>query len=64
MEGIIKQAQKKRKRVEIEVENQKDVSVKEAFELYLLKHFHNLKLTKSSEEILGFWEKAFEKISG
>jgi cobaltochelatase CobT len=38
-----------------------DVSAKEAFELYLLKHFHNVELTKLSKKILGFWEKIFDK---
>ena len=38
-----------------------DVGAKEAFELYLLKHFHNVKLTKLSKEILDFWEKMFDK---
>ena len=38
-----------------------DVSAKEAFELYLLKHFHNVKLTKLSKEILSSWEKMFDK---
>ena len=37
------------------------MSVKEAFELYLLKHFHNVKLTKLSKEILAFWEKMFDE---
>ena len=61
-QNLLKNYELKQKyKIKDQVENQKDVSVKEAFELYLLKHFHNLKLTKSSEEILGFWEKAFEK---
>ncbi len=38
-----------------------DAGAKEAFELYLLKHFHNIKLTKLSKEILGFWEKMFDQ---
>ena len=37
------------------------MSAKEALELYLLKHFHNVKLTKFSKEILGFWEKMFDQ---
>jgi len=43
-----------------QLNTKEDVSAKEAFELYLLKHFHNVKLTKLSKEILGFWEKMFE----
>ena len=26
-----------------------------------MKHFHNVKLTKLSKEILGFWEKIFDQ---
>ena len=44
-----------------QLNTKEDVSVQEAFELYLLKHFHNVKLTKLSKEILGFWEKMFDK---
>jgi len=36
-----------------------DVSVTEAFELYMLKKFFNIELTPLSEKILGFWEKDF-----
>ena len=44
-----------------QLNTKEDVSAKEAFELYLLKHFHNVKLTKLSNEILGFWEKIFDQ---
>ena len=44
-----------------QLNTKEDVSAKEAFELYLLKHFHNVKLTKLSKEILGFWEKIFDQ---
>jgi len=44
-----------------QLNTKEDASAKEAFELYLLKHFHNVKLTKLSKEILGFWEKMFDK---
>ena len=44
-----------------QLNTKEDVSAKEAFELYLLKHFHNVKLTKLSKGILGFWEKMFDK---
>jgi len=44
-----------------QLNTKEDVSAKEAFELYLLKHFHNVKLTKLSKEILGFWEKMFDQ---
>ncbi len=44
-----------------QLNTKEDISAKEAFELYLLKHFHNVKLTKLSNEILGFWEKIFDQ---
>tara|TARA_B100001123_G_scaffold448661_1_gene610781 strand:- start:604 stop:2409 length:1806 start_codon:yes stop_codon:yes gene_type:complete len=44
-----------------QLNSKKDVPVKEAFELYLLKHFHEVKLTKLSQEILNFWEKNFDE---
>jgi len=44
-----------------QLNTKEDVSAKEAFELYLLKHFYNVRLTKLSKEILGFWEKIFDQ---
>jgi len=44
-----------------QLNTKEDVSAKEAFELYLLKYFHNVKLTKLSKEILSFWEKIFNQ---
>ncbi|MDC3120034.1 cobalamin biosynthesis protein CobT [Candidatus Pelagibacter sp.] len=38
-----------------------DVSVTEAFELYMLKNFHKVKLNLLSSKMLNFWEKDFEK---
>ena len=38
-----------------------DVPVTEAFELYMLKNFHQIKLNAFSNKILKFWEKDFEK---
>ena len=37
-----------------------DVSVNEAFELYMLKKFHNIKLNYSAAKMLNFWEKEFD----
>ena len=37
-----------------------DVSVNEAFELYMLKKFHNIKLNYSATKMLNFWEKEFD----
>ena len=36
-----------------------DVPVSEAFELYMLKNFHNIKLNSTASKMLGFWEKDF-----
>ena len=42
------------------VESKKDVSVSEAFEIYMLKKFFNIKLNENSEQILKIWEKEFK----
>ena len=41
------------------VESKKDVSIVEAFEIYILKKFFNIKLNSNSEKILKIWEKEF-----
>ena len=38
-----------------------DVPVAEAFELYMLKNFHNIKLNSLTSKILNFWEKDFDQ---
>ena len=38
-----------------------DVGIAEAFELYMLKKFFNLKLNSLCENILSFWSKDFDK---
>ena len=38
-----------------------DVSVSEAFELYMLKKFHNIKLNSLTTKMLSFWEKDFDQ---
>ena len=38
-----------------------DVPVAEAFELYMLKNFHQIKLNPLSSKMLNFWEKTFDK---
>ena len=38
-----------------------DVPVIEAFELYMLKKFHNIKLNTLTNNMLNFWEKDFDK---
>ena len=42
-----------------QLKNKKDVSVTEAFELYMLKKFFKLELNARSSKILSFWEKDF-----
>jgi cobaltochelatase CobT len=43
-----------------QLKSKEDVPVVEAFELYMLKKFHNIKLNSFSEKMLGFWEKDFD----
>ena len=38
-----------------------DVPVVEAFELYMLKNFHNIKLNSLTSKMLSFWEKDFNQ---
>ena len=38
-----------------------DVSVSEAFELYMLKKFHNIQLNSLTTKMLNFWEKDFDE---
>ena len=42
-----------------QLKSKKDVSVSEAFELYMLKKFFNLELNDISSKMLSFWEKDF-----
>ena len=42
-----------------QLKSKEDVSVVEAFELYMLKNFLNIKLNTISSKILSFWEKEF-----
>ena len=43
-----------------QLKTKEDVSVTEAFELYMLKSFHNIKLNPLTTKMLSFWEKDFE----
>ena len=45
-----------------QLKSKEDVSVLEAFELYMLKKFHNIKMNNLSQKILEFWEKDFTHI--
>ena len=49
-----------RKRKE-QLKTKEDVPVTEAFELYMLKNFHQIKLNPLTSKMLNFWEKDFEK---
>jgi cobaltochelatase CobT len=42
-----------------QLKNKEDVSVVEAFEIYMLKKFFNLELNTVSSKMLSFWEKDF-----
>ncbi len=43
-----------------QLKSKEDVSVNEAFELYMLKNFHNIKLNSLTTKMLSFWEKDFD----
>ena len=43
-----------------QLKSKEDVNVSEAFELYMLKNFFNIKLNHLSEKILSFWEDDFK----
>ena len=42
-----------------QLKNKEDIPVTEAFELYMLKKFFNIKLNTMSSKMLSFWEKDF-----
>ena len=44
-----------------QLKSKEDAKVGEAFELYLLKNFLNVKLNKLSEQILNYWNKEFDE---
>jgi cobaltochelatase CobT len=44
-----------------QLKTKEDVSVLEAFELYMLKNFHNIQLNPLTSKMLNFWEGDFEK---
>ena len=45
-----------------QLKSKDDVSINEAFELYMLKNFHNIKLNPLTNNMLSFWEKDFDKV--
>ena len=44
-----------------QLKTKEDVPVAEAFELYMLKNFNNIKLNSLSSKMLNFWEKEFDQ---
>tara|TARA_B100001057_G_scaffold415168_1_gene432586 strand:- start:2154 stop:3956 length:1803 start_codon:yes stop_codon:yes gene_type:complete len=44
-----------------QIKFKEDVAVNEAFELYMLKNFHNIELNYFTSKMLKFWEKDFDK---
>ena len=44
-----------------QLKTKEDVPVTEAFELYMLKNFYNVKLNSLSSKMLNFWEKEFDQ---
>ncbi len=44
-----------------QLKTKEDAPIAEAFELYMLKKFYNIKLNSLTNKILSFWEKDFDK---
>ena len=44
-----------------QIKSKDDVPLIEAFELYMLKNFHDIKLNSLTTKMLNFWEKDFDK---
>ena len=44
-----------------QLKSKEDVPVSEAFELYMLKKFHHIKLNSLTTKMLNFWEKDFDE---
>ena len=47
-----------------QLKSKDDVTVSEAFELYMLKNFHNIELNPLTNKMLSFWESDFNKSIG
>ncbi len=43
-----------------QIKSKEDVPIAEAFELYMLKKFHNMRLNSLTADMLNFWEKDFD----
>ena len=44
-----------------QLRSKEDVTINEAFELYMLKKFHNIELNSMTTKMLSFWQSDFEK---
>jgi cobaltochelatase CobT len=44
-----------------EIKTEADVPIAEAFELYLMKHFFDIKQNATTKKILSYWQKLFDK---
>ena len=44
-----------------QLKSKDDVTINEAFEIYMLKKFHNIKLNDLNEKMLSFWQKDLDK---
>ena len=44
-----------------QLKTKEDVTINEAFELYMLQKFHNIELNEKAKKILSFWENDFNK---
>ena len=44
-----------------QLKTKEDVSINEAFELYMLKKFHSIELNPLTKKMLSFWEKDFDQ---
>ena len=47
-----------------QLKTKEDVTITEAFELYMLKEFHNIKLNSLTNKMLSFWENDFNQSIG
>ena len=61
---IQEHAKKKAGKRKDQLKTKEDVPVIEAFELYMLKNFHEIKLSPLTTKILNFWEHDFDQSVG
>ena len=47
-----------------QLKSKEDTTIIEAFEIYMLKNFFDIKINALCEKILGFWEDDFKKTFG